>query len=368
MCSSDIDIDISGCCCHWQSPGVAGGTGNLSAGDGADAWSENKRFSQACLPSVRCRGISALEIAAEQVSATQVVCACCLCHGSVLLRHIYDRLHRVSPGRGFLPHWKCIITRERGMGVHSAGKVCYLWLPWCVVIDSSVCGPARRPRNSSCSCLMRSRLSTVRQFTTPIVWSTCVSLLTPPRRFVNLQLVWRARATVAWLPTGTLVLYLCSNSFLFVPVILVYEYRLCLHVGNPAYNSIHSMLGSPMPTLSLKLNLTLILVLTLILTLLTLLSPTDHNCETIKSHLFLWNKSQHHRRCHVSELHCNTVHPGPDYTGHQPALGITDFLTSSIYCLYSSGSWRAYHIRFLSCRQYHKCIHVCICMCMCICI
>ena len=108
--------------------------------------------------------------------------------------------------------------------MHSAGKVCYLRLPCCDVIDSSVCGPARRPRNSSCSCLMRSRLSTVRQFTTPIVWSTCGSLLTPPRRFVNLQWAWRARATAAWLPTGTLVLYVCSISFLSVPVILVYRY------------------------------------------------------------------------------------------------------------------------------------------------
>jgi len=51
--------------------------------------------------------------------------------GSVLLRHVYDRPHRLSPGRGFLPHWKCIIGRERGMGVHIAGEAlaCYLRLP-----------------------------------------------------------------------------------------------------------------------------------------------------------------------------------------------------------------------------------------------
>jgi len=30
--------------------------------------------------------------------------------------------------RGFLPHWKCIVGRERGMGVYSAGEVCYLQL------------------------------------------------------------------------------------------------------------------------------------------------------------------------------------------------------------------------------------------------
>jgi len=69
--SSAVDIDNSGCFCQWQSPGVAGGgTGTVSAGDSADLLSDNKRFSQACLPSVRCRGISALEIAAEQVNNT----------------------------------------------------------------------------------------------------------------------------------------------------------------------------------------------------------------------------------------------------------------------------------------------------------
>jgi len=50
-------------------------------------------------------------------------------HGSVLLWHVYDCPHRVSPGRGFLPRWKCIISRERGMGVHSTGEVSYLRLP-----------------------------------------------------------------------------------------------------------------------------------------------------------------------------------------------------------------------------------------------
>jgi len=44
--------------------------------------------------------------------------------GSVLLRHVYDRPHRLSPERGFLPLLKCIIGRERGMGVHSTGEVC----------------------------------------------------------------------------------------------------------------------------------------------------------------------------------------------------------------------------------------------------
>jgi len=62
---------------------------------------------------------------------------------SVLLWHVYDRLHRLLLGRGFLPQWKCIISRERGggMAVHSAGEVCYLRLPYffCGVITSSSC-------------------------------------------------------------------------------------------------------------------------------------------------------------------------------------------------------------------------------------
>ena len=44
--------------------------------------------------------------------------------GSVLYQHVYDR-----PPRGFLPCWKYITGRKRGIGVHSAGKVCYLQLP-----------------------------------------------------------------------------------------------------------------------------------------------------------------------------------------------------------------------------------------------
>jgi len=35
--------------------------------------------------------------------------------GSVLLQHVYDRPHRLSPGMGFLLRWKCIIGRERGI-------------------------------------------------------------------------------------------------------------------------------------------------------------------------------------------------------------------------------------------------------------
>ena len=56
-----------------------------------------------------------------------VVCV----RGSDLLRQVYDRPHRIrlSRKRGFLLHWKCIISRGRGMGVHSAGEVCYLRLP-----------------------------------------------------------------------------------------------------------------------------------------------------------------------------------------------------------------------------------------------
>jgi len=38
-------------------------------------------------------------------------------HGSVLLRHVYDRSHRLSPGKGFLPH-----CRERGDGGAQRGR------------------------------------------------------------------------------------------------------------------------------------------------------------------------------------------------------------------------------------------------------
>jgi len=36
--------------------------------------------------------------------------------GSVLLRHVYDRLHRLSRGRDFLPHWQYTITRSLQKG------------------------------------------------------------------------------------------------------------------------------------------------------------------------------------------------------------------------------------------------------------
>jgi len=51
--------------------------------------------------------------------------------GSVLLRHVYDRPHRLSPGMGFLPHRKCIIGRKRGMECTARAKytVCYLRVP-----------------------------------------------------------------------------------------------------------------------------------------------------------------------------------------------------------------------------------------------
>jgi len=48
---------------------------------------------------------------------------------SVLLRHVYDRPHHLSPGRGFLPIESALSTRKGEMGVHSAGEVCCLRLP-----------------------------------------------------------------------------------------------------------------------------------------------------------------------------------------------------------------------------------------------
>ena len=50
-------------------------------------------------------------------------------HGSIVLRHVYDRPHRISPGRGFFPIENALSAGKGEMGVPSAGKVCYLWLP-----------------------------------------------------------------------------------------------------------------------------------------------------------------------------------------------------------------------------------------------
>jgi len=75
------------------------------------------------------RGISGTTRAIFTNFFVHVVYVC----GSILLRHVYDRPHRVSPQTGFLPHWKCIIGQEREMGVHSAGEVCYLQLPCCML-------------------------------------------------------------------------------------------------------------------------------------------------------------------------------------------------------------------------------------------
>ena len=58
--------------------------------------------------------------------------------GSVLLRHVYDRPHRLSPGRGFLPHWKCIIGWERGMECTTRAKYaiydCLVRFVSCIVL------------------------------------------------------------------------------------------------------------------------------------------------------------------------------------------------------------------------------------------
>jgi len=72
--------------------------------------------------------------------------------------------------------------------------------------------------------------------------------------------------------------------FLDVTPTVPLSHMICLHVGNPTHNSTHSMLGSPIPTISPKVNLTLILRLMLTLALLTLLNPTNpnRNCQMMK--------------------------------------------------------------------------------------
>jgi len=57
--------------------------------------------------------------------------------GLVLLQHVYDRLHCISPGRGFSSSLTMHYRPGKGeMGVHSAGKVCYLRLP-CVICHAA---------------------------------------------------------------------------------------------------------------------------------------------------------------------------------------------------------------------------------------
>ena len=63
--------------------------------------------------------------------------------GSVLHWHVYDRphRHRLSPGRVFLPQWKCIISRESGMWVRASRAKyaiddCVVWFVFigCIVL------------------------------------------------------------------------------------------------------------------------------------------------------------------------------------------------------------------------------------------
>jgi len=88
-----------------------------------------------------------------------------------------------------------------------------------------------------------------------------------------------------------------------------------LHVVNLTYNSTHSTLGRPMPTLSLKLNLTL--------TLLTL-------TVTVK----WWNSPLFDQYVHntIPTTQSSRSYSTPGTILH--VLGITDFPTSSAFCLY----------------------------------
>jgi len=47
--------------------------------------------------------------------------------GLVLLRHLYDRPHCLSPGRDFLPHWHCTITCWQHKGSFRRCRVCWKW-------------------------------------------------------------------------------------------------------------------------------------------------------------------------------------------------------------------------------------------------
>ena len=56
------------------------------------------------------------------LSATNLFVHAACVRGSVLIRHVYDRPHRLSPGRGFLP-LKMHYRPGKGMGVYNEGEV-----------------------------------------------------------------------------------------------------------------------------------------------------------------------------------------------------------------------------------------------------
>jgi len=85
----------------------------------------------ACLSMCLCVCLSVRIFPETHSRSLPILCACCLCPGSVLIRHIYDRPHRLSPGRVFFPIENALSAGKGGMGVHSAGEVCYLRLPCC---------------------------------------------------------------------------------------------------------------------------------------------------------------------------------------------------------------------------------------------
>jgi len=124
--------------------------------------------------------------------------------------------------------------------------------------------------------------------------------------------------------------------------------------NNPTYNYSHSTSGNLMPTLSLKLNLILILTL---LTLLNLTNPKS-NSNTVKLICFRWITPQCHPNDTILWILCTSedlrifilrytnvliIIIIRNCTGHQPALGLTDFLTSSAFCL---------PVWFLMCRHF----------------
>jgi len=62
-------------------------------------------------------GSVCLSVRHDICGTTRAIFTKCFVHvarvrSSVLLRQVYDRPHRVSLGRGFLPHWQCIYLRN----------------------------------------------------------------------------------------------------------------------------------------------------------------------------------------------------------------------------------------------------------------
>ena len=59
---------------------------------------------------------------------TNFLCVLLYVRGAVFFRHVDDRPHRVSPGRGFFPHWQCIYLRNHTRDLYQVFFVHVAWI------------------------------------------------------------------------------------------------------------------------------------------------------------------------------------------------------------------------------------------------